>query len=1486
MTVPFTEIVVYFDGSFHHSQDSGAGAGVAAFVRVHGYWTFAGAIGFPLTFAKNSYQAEQGAGITAVKFAYDLIKVSVSMGGSTPACAVVFDSMTVGKQAEGRWSCRQCPHLGSLMRSITRLCSSCFGCDIFFQHDQHVRGHVGEPGNELVDWIADLAATSTTPFDDPQQDWINFIQDVKTRSHLEWSWMLFEDHYHSVVREGVLHLPGKPTQDEVIPSLLPHHDTGCPQEAGQHCDCKLRFGTWNVQSILSRRADREEYIEMGPSRFDCILRQVAEANIQIFALQETRMRTSSLTSHEGYQLFYSEADAKGRYGIIVGLASDSPICRVDAKPRYLARTDVFYIHQGPRRLILKVDCSPLKFVLLALHAPHSGYSAEELQTWWSDSWKFVPLELQAWPCILLADANATTGAFPSQHIGAWAAAPHDEKAQPFHDFVTDSDTFLPSTFEELHRGDSHTWTHTRGNQRRIDYIGLPMTWKAVMQRCQSQVHYDADAGREHVDHQLVTADCHLVFQTSSTTSRIAKPFKLSVDIDPEDSWNVLSNWRDCPWSQDVHSHAGALQSQLDYYLRPFHQTKQVKQPRKTTMSQDTWTLVQEKRRCRSTLHELHDIQNTTLMSTLFSAWKGVTKQRQIQDASHLDKLLVPYDVAIATALERFRSLGGQVTHAIREDDQKFYSGLLSDGAELLHPKDVKRFWGVIRRSLPKHRVRKKSLPPLQQEGLAAQWDPHFSQLEVGQARTEVDLLQSCQLRQDAQLSSSLSQTFELSDIPSLADFEDALRNTQPHKATGFDILPSQLFHQYAPELAKIYYPLLLKIVMWRTEPAQFKGGPMALLHKRGAKSCITNYRGTLLLPTVAKRLRALLRKKLIGLIPPQRPVGQLGGFPGQHVQFGSHWARTVSTIFAKHKLNHGTLFIDLTNAFHRLVRETVTGVASEADFGAVLATLDQEAVDSLQQPHPRDCHNLLEKAGCPPALLQLLRDIHTDTWCTIANNVLLRTRRGTRPGSPLADVIFHILMQDVSQTLHAWLAAHEGYRRIIESLDIDIPMIIWADDLAITFAAGSCEELLVFLDDLTLQVHRTFLLRGFDINYAIGKTNAIIAFQGPGAAAARKQYLLVPSPHRLISLGTTTIRLPLVNEYKHLGTIICASLQLDVEIKTRIGVALTAFRQLSRPILCNRRLPVTTRLRLFHALVGSKLFFGLGSWPTLQGRSYKTLQTAYLGMIRKVLRLGLEGQHMTTAQVLAKAQAPCLRTKQALDRLLYACKLFEVGPAPLQHLLHLEAAQDPDSWLHGLHADLQWVLAIQPESIPHGGTFDFTKIVDFWQQPDCPWKAILRRARKKHLLHKSIMATAHSLHRSAFSILRQGEAVFDPDPQALTTGDPSFHCKCGRVFTTSQGLAAHRRLKHGSHAQEYELVDGATCPACLKYFWFTNRLALHLSYVPRGDGINHCFHTLKQAGYKVDRQCVTFPKGGPRHESQGSSTNAWPSRRLCAALDV
>ena len=146
--------------------------------------------------------------------------------------------------------------------------------------------------------------------------------------------------------------------------------------------------------------------------------------------------------------------------------------------------------------------------------------------------------------------------------------------------------------------------------------------------------------------------------------------------------------------------------------------------------------------------------------------------------------------------------------------------------------------------------------------------------------------------------------------------------------------------------------------------------------------------------------------------------------------------------------------------------------------------------------------------------------------------------------------------------------------------------------------------------------------------------------------------------------------------------------------------------------------------------------------------------------------------------------------------------------------------------------------------------------------PRANWKRTLKRAWKLCIAQEHMMADVQFLNAQIFQTLRQGGAEFDPTPeQNQRQNREEVHiCQCGRPFTTAQGLALHRVRTHQQYAPEHNLVCGATCPNCLRFFWSSAILQQHLAYIPRGGGGNRCYQALRERGYTTEYQPELLPR--------------------------
>ena len=778
--------------------------------------------------------------------------------------------------------------------------------------------------------------------------------------------------------------------------------------------------------------------------------------------------------------------------------------------------------------------------------------------------------------------------------------------------------------------------------KRNDYVAIPMAWRAWPTQAWIADNLDFSIAKEDHRAALVRLQMRLFSKPASQSRQSCAKFTFAnmahLPLENLDVQNL-------DWTLDVHSHAQHLQVGLLRHLAP-HRIRGHRQPRKASITPTTWALIVAKRNLRNHLQGAQQQRQRLLCAVCFLSWKTKCSQ---QSATMLPQLAV-LDQHIALAEHEGSQLSRQVSHAMRADDRAFFDGLLRQAQDHLQPQDTKRLWAIIRRSLPRFRQRRLQARPFQREELEDQWEPYFQQLEVGHSTTPQELIDHYRQR----TASLRPPQIGLQDLPTLSEIEDSFRQTSAGKSTGLDALPSDLFKTCAASLAKLHYQLILKLFAWQTEPLQWKGGLLHVIPKKLCCSAASHYRGIMLMGTLSKRIHSVLRQRTIRALMPHRPPGQLGGFAGQQVLFGQQSLRILNHICNKAHVSSAVVFLDLRNAFHKLVRETVLGIAWNPDFDHVIHALQEARCPTDALLAGRQLPAVLARLGAPEALIGFLQDIHSETWFKLHSHHfprLCHTKCGTRPGSPLADVIFHAAMVELGGKVDAWLDLQPDITQIRAEWDILSPCVIWADDIAIPLFSRHADHLVPLIQSCLTFATNLFADWGFQLNFDHGKSGAVVAFRGTGSAALRKHFMLRSKPGTHFTTTDGQQWLHFDAKYKHLGALFSADAGLQEELCQRIGQARSAFQLVSRPLLTNRHLPLRLRLRLFNALILSKLFFGLGAWDGLTEAQTKKIQTAIARMLKKVLRLRTDAVTLSSTEILAKADIPEVRVRLAIDRL-------------------------------------------------------------------------------------------------------------------------------------------------------------------------------------------------------------------------------------------
>ena len=1411
---PVSSVWIYFDGSY--LPDHGMiGFAAAMFVELaDGHWCFAGASsGQSASDPTGSYRAELFAASIAVQMAFDILKIQELLS-SFPNVHFVFDSLTVGRQLEGTWGSHRATAHCHYNRSIIKLIETRFHiqCEYHF-----TPGHDDDPGNELVDVVARAAANGHF-----FHDWSAYFEHALRPTFVqacEWLWILFDSDWATLISKDALRMPARPTTTPTQDALM------LPAPASfksTEYEVNITAATGNVLSLKQR--DDEATSCGTPSRMTSLLRQMDEADILVFGLQESRIRSDRHLHSDQYWLLQAPATPKGQGGVVFGLHKQKAYATaLDGTKQYFSEKDAKVVWATSRCLIVKVSTLLLKGIFIVAHAPHSGEPLETIEDFWLTIAKHLAPTYCTWPVYLLADANSKVGSETSASIGDWQAETTSEKGRPFHDFLIQHQIWLPSTFEATQVGaDAATWQHTSGHWSRIDYVGLPSS--IAFARCEAWINHDVDVSLCREDHRVAS----VAFSFSATARDDFRDFplhKLNEDaIDLQQLWQNPIGQIVLP-EVDVHSHAQHLQQAIVESIGHRPRRGTVK-PMKQTMSPGTWALVCEKRDWRNqlNLHQRH--QRQTVLFLFFHAWRHcpVEDCLDVLDtwnmlALQIDAMICSMDRPIALALFHFRLLGRQVVVAARQDDCQFFEALLREPSEWLAPSQVRHLWSKLRRALPKFKQRKRGVNPRQRADLDEKFMPYFQQLEAGCDITAEQLLFKCHERQ---LRSPISQQhFSIADMPSIFELEDELRATQAHRSTGYDVVPSATFRSAAVPMATAHFGLLMKTWVWQHEAAGHKGGLLTVIPKRPNAVQPGHYRGIMLLPSYAKRVHSIVRKRVIQCLLRRKPAGQLGGMPQQQVMYGSHTLRTQCKLLDAHSLSTGVIFLDLATAFHKLLRELVTGPADPEDVATLIADLAQQGFNAADVRDTFEMDSVLERLQMPAHLASLLRDIHCQTWYSLGDpSRLAVTLKGTRPGSPLADAVFHLLMSDVLQEFSLWVQHQTDFVSLMEELEIPAEPIVWSDDIAIVWATRDCRQLPIMIRAIVEQWDAILSRRGFALNLARGKTSVVATFRGAGAPEMRQQFQFGADPGDDVMIRGQPARLCYVPHYKHLGTQFSSNHTLDIEINVRLGIAKATFAELSRAILLNRHLPCKLRLQMFQSLVCSRLFFGLGAWSTPNYRQLQRLKGTITRMVKRILHVKADAA--IPVELIVRYRLTGLlepRARLALDRLLYAHKLWANGPSFLQHLVMLEEMHVPNSWAAGLQADLTWLFDLETPLNPDWRADNLTELIAFWQDGGEGWRKFVKRAWKRYGFQEAMMIEAHQLHHAILKVFKDHGATFQGSTAAVTKplaeGQGCFECECGREFTTAVGLATHKRQAHGVYSLERPLLQGNTCPACL-----------------------------------------------------------------------
>jgi len=883
------------------------------------------------------------------------------------------------------------------------------------------------------------------------------------------------------------------------------------------------------------------------------------------------------------------------------------------------------------------------------------------------------------------------------------------------------------------------------------------------------------------------------------------------------------------WSADPHYTADVLAEQTQQAIQRLAPSSRW-HPRKTHISDVTWQLVDRKKFLFKQLKALRKTRTITILQAVFHAWRGRNSALALHGWIPLS------DHAIATTMSSLRQLSVAVTDAIRKEDERYYTTLAQQAAHTYTVEGLTALWRRIKAVLPKNRVRRS----VQRFDLGDQLLHHFEQLEAGTTRTTFDNRHRCFTRNSANIHRHpLVTTIDLVELPTLAETEDLCLRQRPNKAPGPDGLSSNVCRYGASALSPHLHGVLMKAFLSAVEPYRCKGGFLVPIWKqKGPQTQADSYRGILLSDSFGKIYHAWMRRRLLPTMLHRRALGQLGGLPSQQTVSGIQLLRLHGRLGRARKISTAVIFVDLRSAFHHLLREFVFNDDSPMQFEELKRIMDP--MDFDLQALAQELQQATEKVpdDVPPALRRCLADTHQSTWFQLDPHSAFatETRRGTRPGSPLADIGFNLLMSEIIKHLCAFLDGSDLQGKGHQALGIAVPPVTWVDDLAVPLAAENPEDLLPLVQQVTTAMHGLFSKYGLTLNMQKGKTEVVMMYRGKDANRFRTSLFdTTTTPTIVASTPSHIVSIRVVPSYRHLGARYTMDLDINDEIISRISMAKQAFEELRRPIFGNRALAVDARIKLYDSLVLSRLLYGCSVWSDVPTSHLKQIETMIMQHHRRIHNMGFwNDSNVSDVEFAATRQIVTFRVHWARHRLVYLQHVSRHA-LPVHRTLLIEEYNTGKGWLWEVTHDLHWMKTFveMPFEVPTSAD----QWRDIWPQLALwkPWKRQVQRACRKHVAQEKLAWEVASYHDAIIKELTLVDAEIHLGQEEPAEKPPTLRCMaCPQSFPTQQQLSLHAFRLHGVVAQERYYAQSTVCPGCLRDFHTSFRVTQHLRYRRNG----------------------------------------------------
>ena len=1093
---------IFLDGSFLPDKQAGAWAFTVLLRSPDGdyfRWGFTGSI---IDECWGSLHAE------AVAFAHALDWVVTSIADTKRGVFLYGDATAIGLGADGTQNIAQgLEEGGTAIRYLFCLAQSMLPNLAYF----HVKAHCGQLDNECVDSLARSLA---------QQSWSPHVRIPQVQRWfavplLQWAWLTIENCTTSASSLPVL-------DDLVIGNSFPSVPQGPIDVFGTEPEIRrdaasiqvsLKLGSANVRSL------KEGARVVFSDKAELVCHQMKEQRFDLLAIQHSRATCDRIGSLCGVTRLIAAAQG-GQGGVELWVNPEGPLSLAGCGPL----TTQHFSVKASSATWLVVDCDHplLQCIFAIVYAPQSGRTTCEIDDWWAE-FSALLKPFRSKEVVLMGDCNAHLGSVEISGIGGFHWSEENTAGGHLRTLIESRSMVLPSTFGHLHNGTSDTFRSASGGRSRVDYIGIPFSWLCGVKA--SYVATDFDLLSGDLDHSVIALELEMSIKPSAGTvrSRRAQYDRHAARSNPALLRTMLDTIPSIPWGVPVDQHWSIIERHCSRFLKR-HFPLPKRHVRQAYFSEQTWQILQARKDLSIKIREADRKVDSWRLARIFATWKYYV-QRPGEEISFpccgtawafQDRAILLW--ARGQLDTRFRAQR-------KEDLRVFRATCTLNFNEVMHTGDISSLYKALRPKRPVNRDKgfrlPKPLPALCLDGCddgehtrrryLRVWEQHFATVEHSSGIDQAELMAYA----GEQQKTTIVEGFDIHEVPGLVDFERSIRQLSWRKAPGYDGFGAETWQGSVSSNRRGLYALFLKSAARRYVPLQFRGGFLIPLYKnKGTLSDAANFRGILLQDTSAKIFSKTWRRSLAAGLDRYAVPLQLGcrkglGVNAAHLALRLH----VDSCSARHR-SMAILFIDLRSAYYSVVKELYheDGTGSDEQFlcrlfgklGLPQATLDDFVAHVSTTCLPQD-------VGLSDTISAIVRSTLEKSWYQLpASPDLFAPATGTRPGDPLADILFSYAMSDVLWEVYEVLM-REGS---LLQLEPDLPAgATWADDTCL-FLSGDPQTLERRTAEAFSLVHEACTKRGLRLAYGPFKTAIVIAFRGKDAKPLHKKLFQQSIPLR------------------------------------------------------------------------------------------------------------------------------------------------------------------------------------------------------------------------------------------------------------------------------------------------------------------------------------------------------------------------------------